>query len=84
LPELYRAAAKSQELTIKLFERVKAAKVIRSDITVVDIALLFEQLVAVQIGDSAKTAELRRRYVTLLFDALRRPNPAPRPGSPPD
>jgi AcrR family transcriptional regulator len=82
--ELYRAAAKSQELTVQLFERVKAAKVIRADITVVDIALVFEQLAAVQIGGSAKTAELRRRYLELFFDALRCPNPAPLTGPAPD
>jgi AcrR family transcriptional regulator len=82
--ELYCTAAKSQELTVKLFERVKAAKMIRSDVEVVDIALIFEQLAAVQIGDSAKTAKLRQRYLALIFDALRCPNAAPLPGPPPD
>jgi AcrR family transcriptional regulator len=82
--ELYRTAAKSQELTVQLFERVKAAKVIRADVTVVDIALIFEQLAAVQIESSRKTAELRRRYLELFFDALRCPNPAPLTAPPPD
>jgi AcrR family transcriptional regulator len=82
--ELYRTAAKSQELTVKLFERVKAAKMIRSDVEVVDIALIFEQMAAVQIADSAKTAKLRQRYLTLMFDALRCPKVTPLPGPSPD
>jgi AcrR family transcriptional regulator len=81
---LYREAAKSQGLTIKLFERVKAAGAIRSDIEVVDIALIFEQLAAVQIGSPHRTAQLRQRYLALIFDALRAPNNDPLPGPPPD
>jgi AcrR family transcriptional regulator len=82
--ELYRLAAKSQGLTVKLFERVKAAKQIRSDIGVVDIALVFEQLAAVRIGDPDKTARLRRRYLALIVDALRCRNAAPLPGPRPE
>jgi len=81
--ELYREAARSQELTIKLFERVKAAGAIRSDIEVVDIALIFEQLAAVQIGSPRRTAQLRQRYLALILDALRAPNNKPLPGPPP-
>jgi AcrR family transcriptional regulator len=82
--ELYREAARSQELTIKLFERVTAAGVIRSDIEVVDIALIFEQLAVVQIGSPRRTAQLRQRYLALILDALRAPNNKPLPGPPPD
>jgi AcrR family transcriptional regulator len=81
--ELYREAAKSQELTVKLFERVKAAKAIRSDVEVVDIALLFEQLAAVQVGDPRRTAQLRQRYLALIFEALRTPSTQTLPGPPP-
>jgi AcrR family transcriptional regulator len=82
--ELYREAARSQELTIKLFERVKAAGAIRSDIEVVDIALIFEQLAAVRIGSPRRTAQLRQRYLALILDALRAPNNKSLPGPPPD
>ncbi len=82
--QLYREAAKSQELTVKLFERVKAAKAIRSDIGIVDIALIFEQLAAVQIGSPRRTAQLRQRYLSLILDALRAPNTELLPGPPPD
>jgi len=82
--ELYRAAEYAQELTLKLFKRVKAAGAIRSDVEVVDIALIFEQLAAVQIKSSRRTAQLRQRYLALFFDALRAPTAAPLPGPPPD
>lgn len=82
--ELYREAARSQELTIKLFERVKAVGAIRSDVEVVDIALIFEQLAAVQIGSPRRTAQLRQRYLALILDALRAPNNESLPGPPPD
>jgi hypothetical protein len=68
---------------VKLFERVKAAKAIRSDVEVVDIALLFEQLAAVQVGDPRRTAQLRQRYLALIFEALRTPRPQTLPGPPP-
>jgi AcrR family transcriptional regulator len=81
---LYREAAKSQRLTVRLFERVKAAGAIRSDIEVVDIALIFEQLAAVQIGSSRRTAQLRQRYLALMLEALRAPTNEALPGPPPD
>jgi AcrR family transcriptional regulator len=82
--ELYRQAEKAQDLTVRLFERVKAAGAMRSDIEVVDIALLFEQLAAVQIGGPQRTAQLRQRYLALIFDALRAPTTKPLPGPAPD
>jgi hypothetical protein len=81
--ELYRDAAQAQELTVRLFERVKAAGAVRTDIEVVDIALLFEQLAAVQIEGPRRTARLRQRYLALIFDALRAPATAQLPGPPP-
>jgi hypothetical protein len=81
---LYREAAKAQDLNIKLFDRAKAAGVIRSDVEVVDIALLLEQLASVQIGDLHRTAELRQRYLTLILVALHAPATTPLPGRPPD
>jgi AcrR family transcriptional regulator len=82
--DLYREAAKSQKLTVKLFERVKATGAIRSDIEVVDIALIFEQLAAVQIGSPRRTTQLRLRYLALILAALRASSSAQLPGPPPD
>jgi AcrR family transcriptional regulator len=82
--EPYRQAAKSRELTVNLFERVKAAAAIRSDIEVVNIALIFEQRAAVQVGGPRRTAQLRQRYLALKLDALRAPHIEPLPGPSPD
>ena len=81
--ELRLQAARSQELTIELFSRVKTTGGIRADIEVVDIALVFEQLAAIQIGDAQRTAQLRRRYLALILVSLRNPVGSPLPGPPP-
>ena len=81
--ELNREAARAQELNVRLFERTKAAGAIRSDIDVVDISLLFEQLAAVRVADEERTRQLRHRYLALILDALRISSGSPLPGPPP-
>jgi AcrR family transcriptional regulator len=81
--ELYRDSARAQELNVRLFERIKDAGVIRPDLEVDDIALLFEQLAAVRMGDPERTRQLRRRYLTLVLDALHDRSGSPLPGPPP-
>jgi AcrR family transcriptional regulator len=67
----------------ELIERVKAAGALRADVTQEDVNLLFEQLRAVRLGDDDRTADLQRRYLALMLQALRAPGAAPLPGSPP-
>jgi hypothetical protein len=67
----------------ELIERVKAAGALRADITQEDVNLLFEQLRGVRLGDDERTADLQRRYLALMLQALRAPGAAPLPGSPP-
>lgn len=67
---LYREAARAQELNLRLFNRTKAARVIRADIEATDVALLFEQLAAIRLGDASRTARLRQRYLTLILESL--------------
>jgi AcrR family transcriptional regulator len=81
--ELYRDSKKAQELNLRLFERTKSAGVIRHDVEVDDLSLLFEQVAAVRIGDEERTGQLRRRYLALHLDALRVPSGSPLPGPPP-
>jgi AcrR family transcriptional regulator len=81
--ELNREAAKAQELNVRLFERTKAAGAIRSDIDVVDLSLLLEQLAAVRVADEERTRQLRHRYLALLLDAVHGPSGSPLPGPPP-
>jgi hypothetical protein len=80
---LYRDSMKAQELNVRLFERIRAAGAIRSDIEVDDIALLLEQLAAVRMGDEERTRQLRRRYLALLLDAMRDSSGSRLPGPPP-
>jgi AcrR family transcriptional regulator len=81
--ELYRDSRKAQELNVRLFERTKAAGVIRPDIVVDDLSLLLEQLAAVRVADQERTSQLRHRYLALLLDALHAPSGSTLPGPPP-
>ena len=68
---------------MRLFDRTKAAGAIRSDVEVVDIALLFEQLAAVRVADEERTCQLRRRYLALLLETLHAPSASQLPGPSP-
>jgi hypothetical protein len=81
--ELYRDNGRAQELNIRLFERTREAGAIRPDIEVDDIALLFEQLAAVRVGDEERTRQLRHRYLALLLEALHDRSGFRLPGPPP-
>jgi AcrR family transcriptional regulator len=81
--ELRRDSRKAEELNVRLFERTRTAGVIRPDVEVDDLSLLFEQLAAVRVGDEGRTRQLRYRYLGLLLDALRVPARSSLPGPPP-
>jgi AcrR family transcriptional regulator len=81
--ELYRDAARAQDLNVALFDRVRAARAIRPDVIVDDIGWILEMVASVRGGDAGRTAQLRERYLTLLLDGLRTPDPAALPGPPP-
>jgi AcrR family transcriptional regulator len=78
--ELYRDAARAQDLNVALFERLSAAGAIRPDVVVDDIAWMLEMVAAVRLRDPARTGELRERYLALLLDGLRAPGPDALPG----
>jgi hypothetical protein len=80
---LYRDAARTQDLNVALFERVRAAGAIRPDVVVDDIGWVLEMVAAVRLRDARRTAELRERYLALLLDGLRAKIGAPLPGPPP-
>lgn len=81
--ELIAEAARSQELNVLLVERTKAAGDLRPDLDVNDLALIIEQIAAIRVGDEERTRQLRRRYVTLILEALHAPAAAALPGPPP-
>jgi AcrR family transcriptional regulator len=72
-PELYAASERSNALNIALIARAHEAGVLRTDVTEADLGVLFEQLAAVREGDTARTNDLRQRYLTLLLDGMRVP-----------
>jgi AcrR family transcriptional regulator len=81
--KLFQEAEKCQTLNLRLFDRTKAAGVLRTDIEATDIAVIFEQLAAVRLGDPRRTAQLRHRYLALVLDSLGARSTAPLPGPAP-
>ena len=81
--ELYRDAARAQDLNVALFERVRAAGAIRPDVAVDDIGWILEMVASIRLRDPARTSQLRERYLALLLDGLRTQDPATLPGPPP-
>lgn len=82
--ELYRAAARAGELNVELFGRAQRAGAVRPDADVNDLAIIFEQLASIRVGDEPRRRELRRRYLALALDGLRsrsEPLPAAAPSS---
>ena len=88
--DLYRDAARAQELNVALFERVREAGAVRPDMVVDDIGWVLEMVAAIRLRDGQRTGELRARYLALLLDGLRAPDshlpspPALLPGPPPN
>jgi len=80
--DLYRDAARAQELNVALFERVREAGAVRPDMVVDDIAWVLEMVASVRLRDGQRTVELRHRYLALLLEGLRAPG-RPLPGPPP-
>jgi AcrR family transcriptional regulator len=81
--ELQREGRRAFEATQRLLQRAKAAGMLRPDIEVGDLSLLFEQLQAVRAGDQRRTAQLRHRYLALVLDGLRQDTAAPLPARAP-
>jgi len=82
--ELHALAAHATALADRVFRRAQAAGALRADLRATDLPMLFEQMSAVRLGRPARTAALRRRYLTLILDGLRPAAAAtPLPGSPP-
>jgi AcrR family transcriptional regulator len=81
--ELYGETSRADELNQRLLARARQANVIRQDLEVGDIALIFEQVAAIRFGNDERTAQLRRRALGLHLDALRHPTPARLPGPAP-
>ena len=81
-PELYAAAEEAGRLNVELFEAAQRAGAIRPDASVNDLALVFEQVASVRLGDEERARQLRRRALALALDGLRARGDRPLPGPP--
>ena len=80
--ELFTMANRSSELMATLFDRIKAE--LRPGVDMNDLALIFEQLAAVKLGDRERSAQLRNRYLAVVLDGLRAETGGRLPGTPPN
>jgi AcrR family transcriptional regulator len=70
-PELGELAARAGLLAQAIFDRAFEAGTLRGDADANDIPAFFEQLTAIRLGNEARTAALRHRYLDILMDGLR-------------
>jgi AcrR family transcriptional regulator len=82
--ELRELAGHATGLAREVFDRAQSAGAVRTDLSADDLAMVFEQVTAVRVADPERTVQLRRRYTSLLLDAMRPgaavadlPGPAP-------
>jgi AcrR family transcriptional regulator len=81
--ELNEAGRHGYAVTQRLLDRTKTAGALRAEVEVGDLALIFELLQALQVGDPERARALRHRYLALVLDALRAPAGEPLPGPAP-
>jgi AcrR family transcriptional regulator len=80
-PEMFELANRSNGLLAELFGLIR--DVLRPDVVVHDLSLVFELAAAVKFSDPERTAELRRRYLAVILDGLRATDRGALPGPPP-
>lgn len=69
--QLHEQAAESSRLAEKVFNRASRAGTLRAGVAANDMAMVFEQLAAIRLGDDQRRLELRRRYLAIQLDGLR-------------
>jgi AcrR family transcriptional regulator len=76
-------ARRAEALNEELFDRTRAAGVLRPDLTVVDVAMTFELVAGVRLGERDRTRRLRHRYLALVLDGMQRQDGQALPAGPP-
>lgn len=79
----WREGERAEALNERLLARMKDAGVLRRDVGVGDLSLLFQQLASIELGNRERTLQLRHRYLALILEALRAPGKGPLPGPSP-
>ncbi len=80
-PEMFALANRSSELFNELFVLIR--DVLRPDLTLHDVSLVFELVAAIKFASPERTTELRHRYLALILDGLRASDREELPGPPP-
>jgi AcrR family transcriptional regulator len=80
-PDMFALANRSSQLMGELFDHVR--DVLRPDVVVHDVSLVFELVAAVRAQDPERTQQLRHRYLALILDGLRARDREDLPGPPP-
>ncbi len=79
--EMFALAERANRLSQEFFERIRG--VVRPDLELHDLSLVFEVVAAIKLSDRDRTEQLRRRYLALILDGMRAgqadvlPGPAP-------
>ena len=81
-PELTELAQRVGALATAVHERAQRDGALRGDVSHEDVVLLLETLSSISLPGVDAGEGLRRRYLTLLLQALRAPGAAPLPGPP--
>lgn len=79
-PDLGELARQAQTLAEQLHQSAIRQEVLRPDITAADIVLILETIMVVSAPGPDDGAALRRRYLSLVLQALRAPGAGPIPG----
>jgi AcrR family transcriptional regulator len=80
-PEMFALAERSNQLLNELFDRVRDT--LRPQLSVHDIALVFEIVAAIKLGSPERTAQLRQRYLSVILSGMHRSAAGDLPGPPP-
>jgi hypothetical protein len=79
--DMFALANQSSQLMGELFAKV--SDVLRPDVVLHDLSLIFELVAAVRGPNPPRTQELRHRYLALILDGLRARDREELPGPPP-
>jgi AcrR family transcriptional regulator len=80
-PDMFALANRSSQLMGELFAQVN--DVLRPDVVLHDLSLIFELVAAIRGPNPKRTQELRHRYLALILDGLRARDREELPGPPP-
>jgi AcrR family transcriptional regulator len=81
--ELQQLGSHAFALTQRIVDRVRGLAVVRQDLEVGDLSLLFEQLASIRVRDPERSRALRQRYLVLILIGLHACESEPLPGPPP-